>query len=105
MIATDRRYIAAASVAEIDGIEPELLSLPAAPREPTTNKRTAQFSYTTPRDAIPAPLRYRTSTPPGQQVLASFANDRWADADVDDERVAAGRGLSDERWNWSGLTR
>ncbi len=30
MIAADRRYIAAASVAEIDGIQPELQSLPAA---------------------------------------------------------------------------
>jgi transposase-like protein len=33
MIAADRRYIAAASVAEIDGIQPELQSLPAAPRD------------------------------------------------------------------------
>jgi len=33
MIATDRRYIAAASVAEIDGIQPDLQSLPAAPRD------------------------------------------------------------------------
>jgi len=33
MIAADRRYIAAASVAEIDGIEPDLQSLPAAPRD------------------------------------------------------------------------
>jgi putative transposase len=33
MIAADRRYIAAASVAEIDGIEPDLHSLPAAPRD------------------------------------------------------------------------
>lgn len=33
MIAADRRYIAAASVAEIDGIESELQSLPAAPRD------------------------------------------------------------------------
>ena len=33
MIAADRRYIAANSVATIDGIEPELQSLPAAPRD------------------------------------------------------------------------
>ncbi len=33
MIAADRRYIAAASVAEIDGIQPELQSLPAASRD------------------------------------------------------------------------
>jgi len=33
MIAADRRYIAAASVAEIDGIEPDLQSLPAATRD------------------------------------------------------------------------
>ena len=33
MIAVDRRYIAAASVAEIDGIESDLQSLPAAPRD------------------------------------------------------------------------
>ena len=33
MIAAERRYIAAASVAEIDGIEPELQSLPAASRD------------------------------------------------------------------------
>jgi putative transposase len=33
MIAADRRYIAAASVAEIDGIAPDLHSLPAAPRD------------------------------------------------------------------------
>lgn len=32
MIAAERRYIAAASVAEIDGIEPDLQSLPAASR-------------------------------------------------------------------------
>ena len=33
MIAAERRYIAAASVAEIDGIEPDLQSLPAASRD------------------------------------------------------------------------
>ena len=33
MIAAERRYIAAASVAEIDGIEPDLQSLPAATRD------------------------------------------------------------------------
>ena len=33
MIAADRRYIAAASVAEIEGIEPDLQSLPAAPSD------------------------------------------------------------------------
>ena len=33
MIAAERRYIAAASVAEINGIEPELQSLPAATRD------------------------------------------------------------------------
>ncbi len=33
MIAADRRYIAAATVAEIDGIQPELQSLPAASRD------------------------------------------------------------------------
>ncbi len=33
MIAAERRYIAAASVADIDGIEPDLHSLPAAPRD------------------------------------------------------------------------
>ena len=52
MIAAERRYIAAASVAEIDGIEPDLQSLPAASTRLTTNKRIARPSYTTPRDAI-----------------------------------------------------
>ena len=33
MIAAERRYIAAVSVAEIDGIQPDLQSLPAAPRD------------------------------------------------------------------------
>ena len=33
MIAAERRYISAASVAEIDGIEPDLQSLPAASRD------------------------------------------------------------------------
>jgi hypothetical protein len=33
MIAADRHYVAAASVAEIDGIEPDLQSLPAASRD------------------------------------------------------------------------
>jgi transposase-like protein len=33
MIAAERRYISAASVADIDGIEPDLHSLPAAPRD------------------------------------------------------------------------
>ena len=33
MIAAERSCIAAASVAEIDGIEPDLRSLPAAPRD------------------------------------------------------------------------
>ena len=33
MIAAERRYISAASVADIDGIEPDLQSLPAASRD------------------------------------------------------------------------
>jgi hypothetical protein len=54
MIAADRRCIAGASVAEIDGITPGPHSS-QPPARPTANNRTARTSYITARDAIRSP--------------------------------------------------
>ena len=52
MNAAERLYIAAASVADIDGIDTDLRILPSRIPRLTTSKRIARPSYATPQDAI-----------------------------------------------------
>jgi hypothetical protein len=75
MIAAERRYIAAASVADLTDNTTEL-ALPAAPRLTNSNRGTHEVTYTTRQDVIgsergdgsdqPRPSRRAASTSTGR---------------------------------------